>query len=96
MNIRGLAVARALMKINLLKQEADIQFVYSVLSDLHGEKLCQTVHEMIISERFIIGNFVDKETLLDELYEIPITLEELRLTASQPLNMFLSFDELLG
>lgn len=95
-NVRGQAVARALMRINSLKQEVDIQSVYSVLSDLNGEKLCRTVHEMIISERFFIGNPAEKEVLQDELHETPITLEELRLTTSQPLYLFLSFDELSG
>lgn len=96
MNVRGLAVGQALSKLNLLKQESNVQAVYSALSGLNSETLCRTVQEMIISERFFIGNLIDKEVLQDELNETPITIEELRLITSQPIKQFLSFDELAG
>jgi hypothetical protein len=90
LRLREISAARALIKLNKLKYDSGLYAIFSLIHDFDSEGLLFAIGNMISQDPEI--HWMDKEILLEELAKFPITIEELRLIAQQPLNRFLSFD----
>lgn len=91
-DLREVAIVRALIHLHQLKNDSGLSVIFSLIHDFNSERLLSAVNGLIFNDTKIVH--MSHELLMEELTQFPITIEELRLVAQQPLNRFLSFEVL--